>query len=130
MSRVTVLVPNYNGAAYLRQCLQSVADQTFADWCVVVGDDASVDESAAVVAGFPEPKFRSVRRPWNVGCYPNVNLLLGEANSPYIAVLNADDWWEPTFLATMVDLLDRAPDALLATCATRDVRNGTEVNVT
>jgi hypothetical protein len=65
-----------------------------------------------------------------VGCYPNVNLLLGEANSQYIAVLNADDWWEPAFLATMVDLLDRAPDALLATCATRDVRNGTEVNLT
>lgn len=121
MTRVSVLVPTYNGAAFLRQCLRSVLQQTVDDWTVVVGDDASVDETEAVVASFADPRIRFIRRPRNVGCYSNINLLLAEADSEYVAILNQDDWWEPTFLATMLALLDRSPSSVFATCASKNV---------
>ena len=91
MSRVTVLLPTYNGAAYLRQCLASICRQTFKDWTVVVGDDASQDSSPTLVEDLRDGRFRLVRRPRNIGCYSNINLLLGEATGEYVAILNQDD---------------------------------------
>lgn len=122
MSRVTVLVPTYNGAAYLRQCLLSICGQTFQDWTVVVGDDASEDMSPSLVEDLGDRRFRLVRRARNIGCYSNINLLLGEATGEYVAILNQDDWWEPTFLERMVELLDRSPESVFATCASNNVQ--------
>ena len=71
MSQVTVLVPNYNGAVYLRECLESIVAQTFADWELVVGDNASTDASLSIVASMADRRIRTVRRPrtiWSVTC--------------------------------------------------------------
>ena len=123
MSRVTILVPNYNYGAYLGQCLRSIRAQTFEDWQAVVGDDGSQDDSVAIVGEVRDPRFRLVRRPQNIGMVPNLNHLLAEtvadAGADYVAILDSDDWWEPGFLARLVDLLDRTPSALIATCAAR-----------
>lgn len=119
MSRVTVLIPNYNGGIYLGQCLQSVVAQTFSDWEAVVGDNASSDDSVSIVAAVPDRRVRLVARPANVGWVANVNLLLQEGRGDYVAILHADDFWEPSFLARMVGMLDRSPGSLLATCGAR-----------
>jgi len=125
MTRVSVLVPNYNGQAYLEQCLSSVLAQTFTDWTVVVGDNASTDESVEIVTSTGDPRVRLVRRLTTVSWVANVNALLSEnVDSEYIAVLHADDWWEPVFLQTMVARLEAAPQSLLATCSARIIRVG------
>ena len=130
MSSVSVLIPNYNNARYLKQCLESVRAQTFDDWEAVVGDNASTDESLAIVDSFHDRRIRVVQRPRTIGWVANVNLLLSEVGaSPYVAVLHADDWWEPRFLATMSALLEAAPKSLIATCAARHVRDGQIIEV-
>lgn len=129
MSRVTVLVPNYNQYRYLVQCLESVRAQTFADWEVVVGDNASTDGSLSLVESLAEPRIRTVRRPRTIGWVANVNLLLAEVATPYVAILHADDWWEPMFLETTVAMLDAAPHSLVATSAARIVRDGIPAEV-
>jgi len=129
VSRVTVLVPNYNQSAYLRQCLQSVRAQTLSDWQVVVGDNASTDSSLSVIESLDEPRIRTVRRPRTIGWIANVNLLLAEASTPYVAILHADDWWEPKFLETTVAMLEAAPQSLVATSAARIVRDGVRAEV-
>jgi hypothetical protein len=121
MARVTILVPNYNREASLRQCLGSVRAQKFDDWQLVVGDNASEDGSAEVVRSFTDPRIRLVQRVRNVGYVENTNLLLAEVDSELVAFLHSDDWWEPEYLATMVALLERAPRALIAVCAARIV---------
>ena len=120
-ARVTILVPNYNREASLRQCLESVRAQRFDDWRLVVGDNASTDGSVEVVRSFRDPRIRLVQRERNVGYMENTNLLLAEADSELVAFLHSDDWWEPEYLATMVALLERAPRALIAVCAARIV---------
>ena len=121
MARVTILVPNYNREASLRQCLESVRAQRFDDWRLVVGDNASEDGSAEAVRSFRDPRIRLVQRERNVGYVENTNLLLAEADTELVAFLHSDDWWEPEYLATMVGLLERAPRALIAVCAARIV---------
>jgi hypothetical protein len=124
VSQVTVLVPNYNGAAYLRECLESIRAQTFEDWEVVVGDNASTDASMSIIAAIADRRIRTVRRPRTIGWVANVNLLLAEASTPYVAILHADDWWEPAFLGTTVAMLQAAPRSLVATCGGRIIRGG------
>ncbi len=130
MSRVSVLIPNYNNARFLTQCLDSVQAQTHGDWQAVVGDNASTDDSVAIVERMADRRIRLVRRPRTIGWVGNVNLLLAEAgDAEYIAVLHADDWWEPTFLRTTLGLLDPNPASILATSAVRLVRNGQAIGV-
>src|SRR5919204_322353 len=62
MSLLTILVPNYNRAASLRRSLESARAQTFQDWRLVVGDNASEDDSAGIVASFPDSRIKFVRR--------------------------------------------------------------------
>jgi hypothetical protein len=124
VSQVTVLVPNYNGGAYLRESLESIRAQTLEDWEVVVGDNASTDASLSIIASMADQRIRTVRRPRTIGWVANVNLLLAEASAPYVAILHADDWWEPTFLDTTVGMLQAAPRSLVATSACRIVRAG------
>jgi|GEM_PF-3490794 len=119
MNSVTVLVPNYNRAAFLPECLGSIRAQTFKDWQVIVGDDGSNDDSIDVLRSLADRRIRIVRRERNVGWATNSNLLLEEADSEYVAFLHSDDWWEPTFLSRLVDLLDRTPNALVGTAAAR-----------
>src|SRR5207253_4557312 len=119
MARVIILVPNYNREGSLRQCLESALAQSLDDWRLVVGDNASEDGSADVVRSFGDPRIRLVQRERNIGYMENTNQLLAEADSELVAFLHSDDWWEPDYLATMVGLLERAPRALIAVCASR-----------
>lgn len=120
MSRSAVLIPNYNGAAYLKQCLDSVIGQTTSEWTAIVGDNASTDESIHILNAVTDRRIRVVRREATVSWVRNVNLLLPMAGqSEYVAILHADDWWEPAFLETMVQMLDAAPRSILATCDAR-----------
>ena len=130
MSIVSILVPNYNGAAHLPRCLDSVRAQTVDDWNLVIGDNASTDSSLSIARGLREPRIRVVRRPRTIGWVANVNLLLAEVAAPYVAILHADDWWEPDFLEATVGMLEAARDSLVATCVARVVRDGRTVETT
>ena len=121
MSSITILVPNYNREAHLPACLQSIRAQTFTDWRVVVGDNASTDRSVEIVRSFGDPRFQLVCRPQNVGYIRNTNLLLSDVDTEFVAILHSDDWWEPDFLRRLVGLLDAAPTALMAVCAVKQV---------
>lgn len=129
MPRVTVLVPNYNGARYLRQCLTSIQRQTYDAWHAVVGDNASEDDSVAIVRSLSDPRFRLVQRPRTISAMANFNLLLAEIDTEFVVILTSDDWWEPDFLKQMVGLLDAHPQSLLAASAVRVVAADTPVEV-
>lgn len=127
--RVTVLIPNYNGGRYLRECLTSLQSQTFDGWQGVVGDNASNDDSVSIVRSLPDPRVRLVERPHTVSAVANFNLLVAEIDTEYAVILTADDWWEPTFLERMMPLLDNHPESLMAACAVRVMSNDRPVEV-
>src|SRR5207245_1874629 len=118
---VTILMPVYNGAAFLARSLKSISEQTYGDWRVVIGDDGSTDDSLAVIERSGLPRLTLRRNARNIGWAQTVNLLLAEVDTAYVAVLHQDDWWEPEFLGTVTAMLDRTPASLLAVTAARAV---------
>jgi glycosyltransferase involved in cell wall biosynthesis len=102
---VSVCVPTFNRASELRNTLQAVLTQTVTDLEVIVGDDASTDETAAVVSEFKDARLRYIRHPSNVGIYTNWNALLAVATGRYVAIYHDHDQYLPTILEQSVRLL-------------------------
>jgi glycosyltransferase involved in cell wall biosynthesis len=113
---VSVIIPAYNAADYIGRTLESLRAQSFGDFEAIVVDDGSRDETAEVVRRFAEsdPRVRLIRQA-NAGVAAARNRAIAEARGRYIANLDADDMWRPTFLERTVGALEAAgEDAVLA----------------
>lgn len=107
----SVIIPLYNKAPYVRKTVESVLRQTFDDYELIIIDNGSNDGSSEIVASFTDPRIRIVRLEENVGVSNARNKGVELSTAPYITFLDADDWWEPTFLEEMRGLIERHPDA-------------------
>lgn len=107
MSFFSVIMPLYNKAPYVRKAIESVLVQTIPDWELIVVDDCSTDGSADVVERITDPRIRTVQLDKNGGVGAARNRGVAESKAPYICFLDADDWWEPTFLEEMTGLIER-----------------------
>ena len=103
---VSVLIPAYNAQATLLRTLQSVEQQSFGDFEVIVVDDGSRDDTARIGADFAagDARFRLVRQA-NAGAAAARNAALALARGEWIAPLDADDLWHPDKLARQVQCL-------------------------
>lgn len=108
-ARVTVVIPTYNRAAMLAEAIDSVLAQTYRDFRVVVGDNASTDETPDVVRAFADERVSYVRRTENVGLFENFQQSLRGVETEYALLLCDDDQLRPDFLQATVDVLDRQP---------------------
>ncbi len=122
--RFSVIMPLYNKAPYVRKAVESVVDQTFADWELIVVDDCSTDGSAAIVEQIVDPRIRIVRLEENGGVGSARNRGVAESTAPFVCFLDADDWWKPTFLEEMAALIERHPDAGIYGTGYYIVKNG------
>src|SRR3984893_13145 len=118
MSKVSVVVPNYNHARFLRQRIASVLGQTYRDFELILLDDGSSDESQSILREYAsDPRVRiefneknsgSTFKQWNKG----VRLARGE----YVWIAESDDYADPQLLAKLVSRLDAEPSAVLCNC--------------
>lgn len=123
MPHFSVIMPLYNKAPYVRKSVESVVGQTFVNWELVVVDDGSVDGSGDIVESVNDSRIRLVRQD-NAGVSAARNRGVGESTAPYVCFLDADDWWEPTFLEEMAGLLERHPNAGIYGTGYYIVKNG------
>ena len=110
--RFSVIIPLYNKAPYVAKAIQSVLSQTFTDYELVIVDDGSRDDSAemAAKAMAGRPDCRLIRQE-NAGVSMARNNGVTASHGDYLCFLDADDWWEPTFLEEMSKLIAEFPDA-------------------
>ena len=120
----SVIMPLYNKVPYVRKAVESVVGQTFVDWELIIVDDCSTDGSADVVAQITDPRIRLVRLERNGGVGAARNKGVSLSNAPYLCFLDADDWWDPTFLEEMAGLIERHPDAGIYGTGYYIVKNG------
>ena len=101
---VSVLVPAYNSAATLPRAIESVLAQDLGDFEILILNDGSRDDTGQVAAGFAsaDPRIRAISLPRNRGKPAAMNLGIGEAHGRWIAVLDADDWYAPDRLSTLI----------------------------
>ncbi len=102
----SILIPCYNYAHYLAECLQSVLDQSVLDWEAIVVDDASTQgDPEAVVQQFHDPRIRFFRHDQNRGAGATFNTAFKHSQYPYVTLLSADDTLDPDFLENIQRLL-------------------------
>ncbi|MEM4724269.1 MAG: glycosyltransferase family A protein, partial [Candidatus Hadarchaeum sp.] len=108
MSSVSVIIPCYNHGHYLPCAVNSVMAQTFADWEAIIVDDGSTDNTREVAAQFTDSRVRYIYQD-NRGLAAARNTGIRAAQGEYLAFLDADDEWEPTFLEACVAALSQQP---------------------
>jgi GT2 family glycosyltransferase len=118
---ISVVIPNYNGAAYLEACLNSLRAQTAGNFEIVVVDNGSRDLSVDVVRHCT-PGAVLIRHAANLGFAGAVNSGVRASQGSWIAVLNNDTEVSPAWIAECVAALTRHPDAAFLACRILDYR--------
>jgi glycosyltransferase involved in cell wall biosynthesis len=113
MAEISVIIPAYNQAAYLAEAIQSVYDQTFTDWELVVVDDGSTDDTPRLLAGFQDSRMSVVRQA-NRGRSAARNTGICLTSAPLVSFLDADDLFLPDKMTELHRYLNDHPEVGLA----------------
>jgi glycosyltransferase involved in cell wall biosynthesis len=121
--RVSVLIGAYNSAATLRRAIDSMLAQTVTELELIVIDDGSRDDSAAVAreAAREDARVQVLEMQRNVGISRSLNAGLEMARGPFVAVQDADDWSEPQRLERQIGVLESRPDVAVVGSRMREV---------
>ena len=119
--RLTIGLPVFNGEAYLEETLQALLRQTYPEFALLVGDNASTDRTQEIARDFAtsDSRIRYVRNERNLGLAANYNALFDRATSELFKWAPADDTYEPRYLERCIAALDEDERAVLAYCRAR-----------
>ncbi len=106
----SIIIPVYNVAPYLRECLDSVMGQTFQDWETICINDGSTDISGSILDEYAarDPRFRVIHQT-NNGVSAARNRALDEIKGKWVCFLDGDDYWEEKFLGTIREMIRNYP---------------------
>lgn len=102
---VSIIVPTHNRAELIGRTVQSILNQTLADFELIIVDDASVDHTEEVIKGFRDLRIRYVKQERNSGGARARNVGIDMACGAYIAFLDSDDTWLPRHLEERLEML-------------------------
>ena len=112
-ARVDVILPNWNKAEYIEECLDSLVAQSFTNWRCIVVDGNSDDGSWEILQRYAQDDDRfELHQPGRQGLYPSWNYGLDQVRSPHFTFLTSDDVWSPDWLETAMHVLDRSPTSM------------------
>jgi glycosyltransferase involved in cell wall biosynthesis len=115
--KVSVLIPTYNYARYLDEAIESVLQQSYTDYELIIVDDHSADNTDDILQKYSGyPQIRYYKNEKNLGLVQNFNKCLEYANGKYIKYLLADDKLHPDLLERYVEIMERYPSVSLVTC--------------
>ncbi|WP_182920653.1 glycosyltransferase family 2 protein [Pedobacter planticolens] len=106
---ITILLPTYNYANYIEKCIQSILEQTYKDYELLVLDDGSIDNTTEIVERIKDKRIHYLKNPANLGIVETLNLGIKLAKGKYIARMDADDIMVGNRLQMQVDFLDQNP---------------------
>ena len=127
--RVSIGIPVYNGENYLRQALDSILDQSFEDFEVIISDNASTDATEEICRAYAakDARIHYFRNPSNVGSTGNFNSVFHRARGEYFKWAAHDDVISPDFLKRSVQVLDTDPSVVLCHATPIAIDNQGEV---
>jgi len=105
MEKVSVIMPAYNAAGFIKESILGVLNQTYQDYHLYVIDDASTDNTADVVKPFIHDRLTYIRNNTNQGVAETRNIAIEAARGDYIAFCDSDDVWRENKLARQVGVL-------------------------
>jgi glycosyltransferase involved in cell wall biosynthesis len=105
--KITIMIPTFNQAAYIREAIDSALAQTYENLEIVVGDDASTDETFELISKIADPRLKYIRNEENLGRVENYqNLLYTHATGDFVVNLDGDDYYtDPEFIQKSVEVI-------------------------
>ena len=113
MPKISVIIPLFNKGFIISETLQSVLEQTFTDFELIIVNDCSTDNSRKEVSKIISEQIKIIEHLENKGLSASRNTGIKNATGNFIAFLDADDEWKPDFLATIKSLISTFPEAQL-----------------
>lgn len=117
MALVSIVMASYNYAAFIKDAVRSVLNQSFPDWELLIVDDGSTDGSREIISELcrKDPRIRMLTHPGekNLGLADTVRLGVSLSSGRYIAFLESDDRWHSENLSRKIAILDRYPEVAL-----------------
>lgn len=110
MPKISVIMPAYNAEAYIKEAIDSILNQSFTDFELIVINDCSVDGTEAVVLGYSDRRIIYFKNEKNMGVAATLNRGLSAAKGEFIARMDSDDVAMPERFAQQVDFLIRHPN--------------------
>lgn len=107
---VTVFIPVYNSESYIKDCLDSICNQTYQNLEILLVDDGSTDSSAEIIRQYDDNRIRFIQNERNMGIPTTRNVGLKEARGEYIAIMDSDDIAEPMRIERQVQYLENNKD--------------------
>ncbi len=118
----SVIIPLYNKEKYIHKAIESVLNQSYTDFELIIVDDGSTDSGLLIVQKKTDKRIRIIRQN-NAGVSNARNNGAKNAKFELIAFLDADDWWDPQFLEEMLNLHHKNPTAAIYSSAYFKVKN-------
>ncbi|MBP7809744.1 MAG: glycosyltransferase [Bacteroidia bacterium] len=104
--KLSVCIPVYNGQEFIRETIDSVLNQSFKDFEIVIVDNQSIDNTTSIVKSYSDPRIKLFINDTNIGMIPNWNKAMEHATGKYIKILPADDFIYPGCLEKQVKIMD------------------------
>lgn len=106
--KITIMIPTYNQEEFIGQAVESALGQTYPNLEIIVGDDASTDETAQILNKISDHRFKYIKNPVNLGRQQNYrNILFNYATGDFVVNLDGDDYYtDPYFITEAVKLID------------------------
>lgn len=111
--KISVLLPVYNCELYIKEAIDSILNQTFSDFELLIIDDASTDKTLEIIKSFTDSRIVIKEKPKNLGYTDSLNYGLTIAKGEYIARMDGDDYSFPNRFEKQVTYLDSHPEAVL-----------------
>jgi len=110
MSSVTVIMPAYNAARYLRSSIDSILNQTFSDFILMILNDGSTDDTENVILSYTDKRIQYVKNERNIGLSATLNKAIDLTQTEYYARLDADDIAVPQRLEWQIAFMNEHPE--------------------
>lgn len=103
---VSIIMPSFNTASYIKESVQSVINQTYTNWELIIVDDCSTDNTDEILAQIEDNRIRYLKNERNSGAAVCRNKALREAKGQWIAFLDSDDLWMPQKLEKQIRFME------------------------
>jgi glycosyltransferase involved in cell wall biosynthesis len=125
--KISVLMPVYNCELYIKEAIDSILNQTFSNFELLIIDDCSTDKTLGIIKSYSDSRIQIIEKDKNTGLSNSLNYGLQIAKGEYIARMDGDDFSFPQRFEYQIDFLENNPDYVL--CGTQfEYINSSEVN--
>ena len=121
--KVTVLIPTYKRAEKLKRAVESILNQSYQDFIIIISDNASGDETENIVNDLKviHTRIEYFKQPQNIGMNPNFNFLVSKVNTPFFCLLTDDDYYLPNFLEDSIIIFNKYPQIMFSVMSAPEI---------